>query len=109
MLSLIGAYLTAGRRERDRSLAEGREVAAEYGAETARLGLSHAEATEAFLLFRTPILDGISRWMRDRGPARREADDILKRANHFMDQVLVSMASAHEAQADPTRARGAHA
>ena len=96
MLSLIGSYLTAGRRERERALIKGREVAAEYGTEAARLGLSASEATEAFLTFRTPVLEGINRWLRDRQPSSREADELLRRANHFMDQVLVSMASSHE-------------
>ena len=51
MLGLVCTYLTGGRRERERSLAEGLEIATEYGAEAARLGLSLPEATEAFLLF----------------------------------------------------------
>lgn len=96
MLSLVCAYLTAGRRERERSLAEGRAVAAEYGAEAARLGLSLPEATEAFLLFRTPVLESLNRWLRERGSTAREADELPRRANHFMDQVLLSMAGAHE-------------
>ena len=96
MLSLVCAYLTGGRRERERSLAEGRDVAAEYGTEAARIGLSLPQATEAFLLFRTPVLDGINRWVRERQPIGREADELMRRANHFMDQVLLSMAAAHE-------------
>jgi excisionase family DNA binding protein len=104
MLSLIGAYLTGGRRERDRSLEEGREVASEYGAEAARLGLSLSEATEAFLLFRTPVLEGLNRWLRDLQPHRRQADALARRANHFMDQVLLSMATSHDAYSANQRA-----
>lgn len=96
MLGLVCAYLTAGRRERERSLVEGRAVAAEYGAEAARLGLSLPEATEAFLLFRTPVLESVNRWLRERGSTGREGDELPRRVNHFMDQVLVSMAAAHE-------------
>lgn len=97
MLSLVSAHLTAGRRERERTLEEGRTVAAEYGAEAARLGLSLPQATEAFLLFRTPVIESITRWIGQRRPSQREADELMRRANHFMDQVLLSMASAHEA------------
>lgn len=97
MLNLVGAYLIGGRRERDRSLAEGREVAVEYGAEAARVGLSLPDATEAFLLFRTPVLESLNRWLRDADPARREASELSRRANYFMDQVLVSMAASHDA------------
>lgn len=106
MLSLIGAYLTGGRRERERSLLEGRDVAAEYGAEAARLGLSLPEATEAFLLFRAPVLDGLTRWLGDHRPTRHEADALPRRATQFMDQVLLSMAAAHEAAAAGHRAGG---
>jgi excisionase family DNA binding protein len=103
MLNLISAYLMGGRRERARTLLEGRDVAAEYGAEAARLGLSLPEATEAFLLFRTPVLDGLSRWVRERQSSARESDDVLRRANYFMDQVLLTMAAAHEAARSAVR------
>src|SRR5581483_8491974 len=96
MLSLVGTYLTGGRRERERAMAKGRDVASEYGTEAARLGLSVSEATQAFLTFRTPVLEGINRWLREHQPAPREADELQRRANHFMDQVLLSMASSHE-------------
>ena len=101
MLTLVSAYLTAGGRERTRSLEEAREIAREYGAEAASLGLSLPEATEAFLLFRTPVLEGLSRWVHQRRLSSREADELLRRANHFMDQVLVTMASAHERSRSP--------
>jgi len=97
MLTLVSTYLTANRRERERCLAEGREVAMEYGAEAARLGLSLPEATEAFLLFRTPVLEGLNRWLRKGSPTPREADELHRRVSQFMDQVLLSMAGAHEA------------
>jgi hypothetical protein len=106
MLTLVATYLTAGRRDRERALAKGRDVASEYGSETARLGLSVSEATKAFLTFRTPILEGINRWLREHPTAPREADEVHRRANHFMDQVLLSMASAHESY-QPARASGA--
>jgi hypothetical protein len=98
MLGLVCTYVTAGRRERERSLVEGREVAEEYGAEAGRLGLSLPQATEAFLLFRTPVLESITRWVRARQLAGRDADELLRRVNHFMDQVLLSMASSHDAR-----------
>jgi excisionase family DNA binding protein len=97
MLNLTANYLGGARRERERSLAQGRELAAEYGAESARLGLTLPQATEAFLLFRTPVLESLNRWLRERPATQREAEALLRRANQFMDQVLVSMAAAHEA------------
>jgi hypothetical protein len=108
MLNLIGTYLGGGRRERERSLAEGRELASEYGAESARLGLTLPQATEAFLLFRTPVLESLNRWLRERAATQRETEALPRRANQFMDQVLVSMAAAHEAYriGHPTREAG---
>lgn len=97
MLSLISEYLNGSRRERERSLARGREFAAEYGSESARLGLSLPEATEAFLLFRTPVLESLGRWLHERSLSQREGEELLRRANQFMDRVLVSMAGAYEA------------
>ena len=97
MLGLLSTYVIArSRRERDRSLRHGREVAAEYGAVAAGLGVSLPEATEAFLLFRNPVLDTVHRWLQERPRAGVPTGETLKRVNHFMDQVLLSMANAHE-------------
>ena len=96
MLSLVGAYLTGSRRERERTLAESREVAAEYGVEAARSGLSLSEATEAFLLFRTPVLESLTYWLRTLQSPGKEADAVLRHANRFMDQVLLTVASSHD-------------
>ena len=97
MLQLLSTYVVSGsRRERERSLRRGREVAAEYGSVSAGLGLSLAEATEAFLLFRNPVLDVVHRWLRDQPRPGRVGSETLRRVNHFMDQVLLEMAGAHE-------------
>jgi excisionase family DNA binding protein len=96
MLSLVGAYLTGGRRERERALAEGREVAVEYGIEAARLGLSLSQATEAFLLFRTPVLESLTSWLGNHQPSAKEVDAVLRHANRFMDQMLLSVANSHD-------------
>ena len=95
MLRLLSAYVIAEtRRDRERSLRQGRELAAEYGRIAARFGLSLAEATEAFVLFRHPVLETVERWLSTLpSVATRET---LKRVNVFMDQVLLSMAAAHE-------------
>jgi excisionase family DNA binding protein len=96
MLGLVSSYLTGGRRERERALTQGREVAVEYGAAAARLGLSLSEATEAFLLFRTPVLEGLNQWIHASELPARQVNELLRRVNTFMDQVLLSMTTAHE-------------
>lgn len=97
-LQLADRYLNAaGRHDQERALAEGREVANQWGTRAARIGLSLAEATEAFLLCRQPVLEAFERLMA-RGPvARTRTDRLLKRFNQFMDQALLAMVAAHEA------------
>jgi excisionase family DNA binding protein len=97
MLQLLTVYLVAGRRERERCLAQGREVAERYGAHAASLGLSLPQTTEAFLLFRNPVLETVTRWIREQPSARKGSEDVLRRVNTFMDEVLVKMSAAHEA------------
>ena len=97
MLGLLTTYVGGeGRRERERALQRGRELAAEYGDTAAKLGLSQVEATEAFLLFRNPVLEIVHRWLAEQQPGSPRTAEPLRRVTTFMDQVLVSMAAAHE-------------
>ena len=96
MLGLLTTYVGGeGRRDRER--------AAEYGETAAKLGLSQVEATEAFLLFRNPVLEIVHRWLAEQQPGSPRTAEPLRRVTAFMDQVLVSMAAAHERS---VRARG---
>jgi excisionase family DNA binding protein len=108
MLNLLTTYLvsTSG-PERDHALGRGRELAAEYGEMATRLGLSLAEATEAFLLFRNPVLETVHQWLGAQTQSSRHAGDVLGRVNQFMDQVLVVMTGAHERGAHPADPGGA--
>jgi hypothetical protein len=97
MVSLLTTYLVAGQpAERDHAMDRARELAAEYGAMATRLGLSLAEATEAFLLFRNPVLETVHQWLGAQNPPPRQGSETLTRVNFFMDQVLVTMSGAHE-------------
>jgi excisionase family DNA binding protein len=109
MLQLLSSYvISASRRERERCLDRGRRIAADYGTTAARLGLSLAEATEAFVLFRNPILEMVHRWLQDQPRPNQVTTETLRRVNHFMDQVLLSMATEHERRStdDAPRAYG---
>ncbi|MCC7367645.1 MAG: helix-turn-helix domain-containing protein [Chloroflexi bacterium] len=102
MLNLLTTHLVATTSpERDDALVRGRELAAEYGEMANRLGLTLAEATEAFLLFRNPVLETVHQWLGAQTNPTRHASDMLSRVNHFMDQVLVVMTAAHERGAQP--------
>ena len=97
MLNLLINHLTASNpTERESALGRGRELAAEYGEMATRLGLTLAEATEAFLLFRNPVLETVHQWLGQQVPPSRQAGDTLGRVNQFMDQVLIAMTAAHE-------------
>ena len=66
-----------------------------------RLGLTLAEATEAFLLFRNPVLETVHQWLGAQSPPPRQSAEMLGRVNGFMDQVLVAMTAPTSAA--PTR------
>jgi len=107
ILGLLSTYvITTSRRERERSLERAGEVAAEYGQVAASLGLSLAETTEAFVLFRGPVLETVERWLREQQRPGLETGETLKRVNRFMDQVLLSMATAHEQRSTAARSEG---
>ena len=100
MLRLLTAYVvSAGRSERERCLRHGRALAAEYGQAAAAVGLTAAEATEAFVVFRRPILELVQHWLGEQPRHAPDASDPLRRVNHFTDEILVSLVSAYEGQA----------
>jgi excisionase family DNA binding protein len=105
MLNLLTTHLVAlTPAERDDALVRGRELAAEYGEMANRLGLTLAEATEAFLLFRNPVLETVHQWLGAQSAPTRQAGDMLGRVNRFMDQVLmvlIAMTAAHERGSHP--------
>jgi hypothetical protein len=108
MLNLLTTYLVASQpAERDHALERARELAAEYGAMATRLGLTLAEATEAFLLFRNPVLETVHQWLGAQNPPPRQSAETLTRVNGFMDQVLVTMSGAHERGSRQADARDA--
>ena len=103
MLNLLTTHLVAHTpAERDDALARGRDLAAEYGEMATRLGLTLAEATEAFLLFRNPVLETVHQWLGAQSTPTRQAGDMLGRVNQFMDQVLIAMTAAHERGSHPS-------
>ena len=103
MLNLLTNYLISpSPAERESALGRGRDLAAEYGVMATRLGLTLAEATEAFLLFRNPVLETVYQWLGSQSQPTRQAGDMLGRANQFMDQVLIAMTAAHERGAHPS-------
>jgi hypothetical protein len=83
------------RAERDLLLEEAQRMGALYGAEASRAGLSLAETIEAFLFFRSPVLDAIAGQLRRRAAATTDVTAAYREANEAIDQVLLSVVASH--------------
>lgn len=99
MVDLSIRYI-AGRGDRDEILAESREIAARYGYFSARAGLTTAEALEAFLYFRTPVVQAVTQQLEDDQAPPRRAARLIGDLTAFMDQILLATILSHEDHAD---------
>lgn len=93
---LVIEYVAATKRaERQLLLEEAEKMGALYGAEASRAGLSLAETVEAFLFFRSPVLDAIVGHLRKRSADVSDVTGAYHEANAAVDQVLVALVSSH--------------
>jgi len=97
MLDLTIRYIS-GRGERGDLIAESRQIGHEYGSYSARVGLSTAEALEAFLFFRTPVVQAVTHYIEDENVPTRRAARITSELTHFLDGVLIETIKAHQEQ-----------
>lgn len=94
--SLVVEYVAASKRaERRLLLEEAEKMGALYGSEASRAGLSLAETVEAFLFFRTPVLDAIVGQLRRRSADVAEVTAAFHEANAAIDSVLSALVSSH--------------
>jgi excisionase family DNA binding protein len=94
--NLVVEYVAASKRaERQLLLEEAEKMGALYGSEASRAGLSLAEAIEAFLFFRSPVLEAIGGHLRRRAAEVSEVTAAYREANQAIDQVLVALVSSH--------------
>ncbi|HUG16978.1 MAG TPA: helix-turn-helix domain-containing protein [Thermomicrobiales bacterium] len=98
MVDLTIRYIS-GRGERDGILTESRELGFQYGLFSARVGLSTAEALEAFLFFRTPVIRAVTDYIEDENVPTQRAARITSELNAFLDQVLIATIRAHQEHA----------
>lgn len=93
---LVIDYVSAGKRaERTLLLGEAEKMGALYGAEASRAGLSLAEAVEAFLFYRSPVLEAIAAHLRRRSADVGDVTAALREATEAIDQVLVALVSSY--------------
>ena len=72
-----------------------------YGREASDAGLTLAETVEAFLFFRSPVLEAITAHLRRRSAEIGDLTAAVREANEAIDRVLVALVGSHRGQ--PTR------
>jgi excisionase family DNA binding protein len=85
--------------ERQSLLDEGRSIGQQYGRVSAMAGLTGAESVEAFLYFRTPIVDQLTSLSEGNRIGATALLRVSSAVNSFLDQVLLATVNEHEEQA----------
>ncbi len=84
-----------GRSDRGQTIDEGRAIGRRYGTMSAEAGLSADDAVEAFLFFRYPVIQAMTRFIEEESVPAKRSGRIYMEISQFLDQVLVSTVSAH--------------
>ncbi len=94
--NLVLEYVAAGKRaERTLLLGEAEKMGALYGAEASRAGLSLAEAVEAFLFYRSPVLEAIAAHLRRRAAELADLTTAYREATAAIDGVLTALVASY--------------
>ncbi len=100
--NLVLEYVAAGKRsERELLLGEAEKMGALYGAEASRAGLSLAEAVEAFLFYRSPMLEAIAAHLRRRAAELAVLTTAYREATAAIDGVLTALVAAYREEPAP--------
>jgi excisionase family DNA binding protein len=98
--NLVIEYVAAARRtEREVLLHEAERMGALYGHEASAAGLSLAEAVEAFLFYRSPVVEAILAHLRRRVADISQVTAAVREANAAIDQVLVALVASYRERA----------
>jgi hypothetical protein len=94
--NLVLEYVAAAKRsERALLLGEAEKMGALYGAEASKAGLSLAEAVEAFLFYRTPVLEAIASHLRRRAAELSDLTSAYREATAAIDGVLTALVASY--------------
>lgn len=94
--NLVIEYVAAAKRaERTLLLEEAEKMGALYGGEALRAGLSLAETVEAFLFFRSPVLEAIGSHLRRRSADVADVTAAYREASAAVDQVLLALVASY--------------
>ena len=94
LLSIAADYSTQHRMRAD-LIEEARFIGEEYGAEMTRQGTSLRDALEAFVFFRTLLLENV---LGGGYGASGEPAQLWRSVNMLADQMLLSMASCYDSR-----------
>jgi hypothetical protein len=76
-------------------LAEAERMGALYGVEASKAGLSLAESVEAFLFYRTPVLEAIGAHLRRRAAELTDLSVAYREATAAIDGVLTALVASY--------------
>src|SRR5438128_7310563 len=94
--NLVIEYVAAGKRsERELLLEEAEKMGALYGREASAAGMTLAEAIEAFLFYRSPVLESILAHLRRRVAEVAQVTAAVREANAAIDQVLTALVNSY--------------
>jgi excisionase family DNA binding protein len=100
--NLVLEYVATGKRaERALLLGEAEKMGALYGAEASRAGLSLAEAVEAFLFYRSPVLEAIAAHLRRRSAELTDLTTAYREATAAIDGVLTALVASYREGSAP--------
>ena len=85
------------RTDHEQIAEEGRAIGRRYGTMSAEAGLSADDAVEAFLFFRYPVIQAMTRFIEEEQIPVKRSGRIHMEISQFLDQVLVATVSAHTA------------
>jgi len=94
--NLVLEYAAAAKRaERTLLLGEAEKMGALYGSEASKAGLSMAEAIEAFLFYRNPVLEAIAAHLRRRSAELSDLTTAYREATAAIDSVLTALVASY--------------
>jgi len=85
----------SGRSDRRQIIEEGQAIGRRYGTMSAEAGLSAGDAVEAFLFFRYPVIQAMTRFIEEEGVPAKRSGRIYVEISQFLDQVLLATVLAH--------------
>jgi hypothetical protein len=100
LIDLAARTMSESSAEARREIAEeGRRIGRRYGTISALAGLSETDTVEAFLFFRFPVLQAMTKFIDDASMPAHRAARVFLEISRFTDEVLVATIAARSDEA----------